>query len=568
MPETQLSPVKECITQPKTSYIFRKFERSQQKPSHLRSVPYARRKRRTVRWRVPPLPFETAYGNRTLTPLFELGPGDTRAALEQPRPVDRTKLVAVLRGQAERLGAPEAVFEALEKLAHPESRAVVTGQQTGLLLGPLYTLSKAVSALKLAAQLGTEDKPVVPIFWLASQDADSAEIDHTYLLDMDETLHRLSLPLPEGVSAGCIDLNETWVEQITADLEAFRGPDAHKLQVTDLLRRTAARAENVADWFGAVLYELLGGQGLVVLNPLEPAAAELFAPVLRAELSDPLRSGQAVNAAADTLRELGYTPQLGRGADATNLFLTTDGQRQLLRFDGERFHTETAHYSKGDLLARLDTEPACLTPAAGLRPITQDAALPTAATVVGPGELRYIAQLRGVYEQHGVAMPLIWPRTTVTILEPPVARMLDKFSLSAGALQTDWEGIKAQSLLSLHGHKLAFDNRLRALQNLSSSLRADVSAIDPTLERTVGRAEADLEAIFRKLEAKSAAALAGRDDTYTRQFGRLHAHLLPTGTPQERLISPFSFFLKFGIDAVMDALLTLPAEGQHDLRLR
>ncbi len=520
---------------------------------------------------MPPTPFETAYRNRALTSLFALEPGDTRAALDQPRPVDRTLLAAILRGQAEQLGAPEAVFEALEKLAHPESRAVVTGQQTGLLLGPLYTLSKAVSALKLAAQLSTEDKPVVPIFWLAAQDADSAEIDHTYLLDLDETLHRLSLPLPEGVPAGRIDLSEAWVEQVVAELKAFRGPDAHKLEVSDLLRRTADRAESFADWLGAILYELLGEQGLIVLNPLEPAAAELFAPVLRAELGDPLRSGRAVNAAADTLRELGYTPQLGRGADATNLFLTTDTpdkQRHLLRFDGETFHTETAHYSRDDLLALLDTDPTCLTPAAGLRPITQDATLPTAATVVGPGELRYIAQLRGVYEQHGVAMPLIWPRTTVTILEPPVARILDKFGLSAPALQTDWEGLKAQTLLSLHGRKLAFDDRLRALQNLSASLRTDVSAIDPTLARTVSRAETDLAAIFGKLEAKSAAALANRDDTYTRQFGRLHAHLLPAGTPQERLVSPFSFFLKFGVEVVMDALLTLPAEGQHDLRIR
>ena len=469
--------------------------------------------------------------------------------------------------QAERLGAPAAVFESLEKLKHPESRAVVTGQQTGLLLGPLYTLSKAVSALKLAAKLSTEARPVVPVFWLAAQDADSAEIDHAYLLDMDETLHRLSLPLPEGVPAGRIALPETWPQTVLQDLGAFRGPEAHRSAVTELLRRTAARAQTFADWFGALLYELLGDQGLVVLNPLEPDAAELFAPILRAELSDPLRSGECVNTAALTLKEMGYTPQLGRAEGATNLFLTTDGQRRLLRFDGATFYTDANSYSQGELLARLDADPTCVTPAAGLRPITQDAALPTAATVVGPGELRYIAQLRGVYEQHGVAMPLIWPRTTVTILEPPVARILDKFGLSAEALQADWQGLEAETLLRRHGHKLAFDNRLRALQNLAASMRADVSAIDPTLERTVNRAEAELKEIFSKLETKSAAALAGRDDIYTRQFGRLRAHLLPDGTPQERLISPFSFFLKFGIDAVINALLSLPAEGEHELRL-
>ena len=516
---------------------------------------------------MPPTPFDIAYQNRKLTSLFALEPGDFTAALAQPRPVDRHKLTAVLARQAERLGAPAAVFEALEKLKHPHSRAVVTGQQTGLLLGPLYTLSKAVSALKLAAQLDTEAQPVVPVFWLATQDADSAEIDHAQLLDLDETLHRLSLPLPAGVPAGRITLSEAWVENIIQDLQAFRGPEAHRLEVTDLLRRTAARAQSFADWFGAMLYELLGPQGLVVFDPLGSDAADLFTPVLRAELGDPLRSGESVNAAAATLRELGYTPQLGRAEGATNLFLTTDGQRRLLRFDGTTFYTDTGRYARGDLFTLLDTDPSCLTPAAGLRPITQDAALPTAATVVGPGELRYLAQLRGVYEQHGVAMPLIWPRTSVTILEPPVTRILDKFGLGAGALQADPQGLEAQTLLTLHGHKLAFDNRLRALKNLSASLRADVSAIDPTLGRTVSRAEEELKQIFSRLEHKSAAALAGRDDIYTWQFRRLRAHLLPQGTPQERLISPFSFFLKFGVKPVMDALLTLPAEGEHELRL-
>jgi bacillithiol biosynthesis cysteine-adding enzyme BshC len=347
------------------------------------------------------------------------------------------------------------------------------------LLGPLYTLSKAVSALALAKRLSTDDKPVVPVFWLASQDADSAEINHTYLLDLSEQLHRLALPLPDGVAAGRVALPDVWVEGLIRDLNAFGGPEAHRTEVTELLRRTAGRAETFADWFGTILYELLGGEGLIVLNPLELELAELFTPVLRAELEEPLRSGSAINAAADTLKQLGYTPQLGRATGATNLFLEEDAKRRLLRFDGRSFSTDAGRYSREDLLARLGADPTCLTPAAGLRPITQDAALPTAATVVGPGELRYFAQLRGVYDLHGVAMPLIWPRTTVTVLEPPVARILEKFGVSAAEVQGDFEGVRDRVLLELHGHKLAFDNRLRALRNLSETLRTHVSGIDP-----------------------------------------------------------------------------------------
>ena len=510
--------------------------------------------------------FADYYAAHKLDNLFRLEPGDTAAALATPRNADRPALAAALRDQAERLGAPAEVFASLERLAESESRVVVTGQQTGFLLGPLYTLSKAVSAIALAARLNTDDKPVVPVFWLASQDADSAEIDHTYLLDYSERLHRVSVPLPEGVAAGHIPFEDQFLETALEAAETFGGPEPYRDEVVRLLRETAACSRTFADWFAAILYRLLGHTGLIVMNPLEPEVARLFRPVLEAELAEPLRSSAAINEAAEALRERGFTPQLGRAAGATNLFLEEDGQRHLLRFDGKAFSTDTASYTREDLLKRLEEDPASLTPAAGLRPITQDAALPNVATVVGPGELRYFAQLKGVYEAHGVPMSLVWPRTTATVLEPPVSRILEKFDLTAAQVQSDFSGVKADKLLELHGHKLAFDNRLRALKNLTASMKKDVSGIDPTLERTVARAGETLEEIFGKLEAKSAAALGERDDTYTRQFARLAAHLLPNGTPQERLISPFSFFLKFGVENVMKRMLELPAEGDHILK--
>jgi bacillithiol biosynthesis cysteine-adding enzyme BshC len=516
---------------------------------------------------VPSPSFETAYAQGALADFFQLAPGDTRSALERACASPRAALTEALRRGAEKLGAPGPVWKSLERLAHPESRVVVTGQQTGLLLGPLYTLSKAVTAVALAQRLSTEARPVVPVFWLASQDADSAEIDHAYLLDLKERLHQLRLPLPEGVCAGRVPLQEAWLEVVLRDLGALDVQQRYRREVADLLRRTAARAETFSDWFGALLYELLGPAGLIVLDPMACDMAALFRPTLEAELAAPLRSVEAIGAAAAHLKRLGWTPQLGRGAGATNLFVEEAGQRRALRVDGRGFRTERAYYTAAELRERLRHDPCALTPAAGLRPVTQDAVLPTAATVVGPGELRYFALLRGVYEAHGVAMPLIWPRASVTVLEPPVRRILEKFGLSAGELQRDFEGVRGRKLLELHGHKAAFDKSLAALKRDARELAQHVSGIDPTLLGAVARAEARLEGVYRVLEAKSAAALAARDDLYTRQFGRLRAHLLPNGAPQERVLSPFSFFLKFGVQPVIAALLALPPEGEHELRL-
>ena len=333
------------------------------------------------------------------------------------------------------------------------------------------------------------------------------------------------------------------------------------------LRRSAEHAESYADWFAGLLYDLLGDQGLIVLDPLEPDLAPLFRDVLAREVRDPLSSSDAINRAADALRDQGLDPQLGRGEQATNLFFETDdGQRQLLRYDDGLFRSENAEFTPDDLLSLLDRDPSRLTPAAGLRPVTQDAVLPTAITVVGPGELRYFCQLQGVYEAHGVAIPLIWPRATVTVLEPPVHRILDKFELSHHDVQERYTDVRDRVLLDLHGHAEMFDHHLEELERLADHLVEHVRAIDPTLERPVRRGEGYIETTFETLRDKSARALAKQDSIYSRQFRRLHAHLLPEDTPQERILSPFSFFLKFGAENVVRAFLRLEPHGDHTIR--
>ena len=510
--------------------------------------------------------FSERYAKGDLAAFFNLEPDDKRAALDLPRSTSRDALTQALRRYAEKLGAPEAVFTSLEGLAHPHSRAVVTGQQVGLLLGPLYTLSKAVTAVNLAQTLSTEEKPVVPIFWLASQDGDSAEIDHAFLLDLDEELHKLELPFPADTPAGRIRLETSWVETIKTSLQAMNVHGAYREEALDLLTSTFERAENVADWFAALLYDLLGDQGLIIIDPLALDIAPLFRPILEAELAKPSASSLAINDAGERLRERGFAPQLGRAEEATNLFLEEDGKRYLLRFDGREFYTENNLYTLDELQGILDREPSRLTPAAGLRPVTQDAVLPTAATVVGPGELRYFAQLRGVYEAHDVAMPLIYPRMEVTILEPPVRRILEKYDLSAEAVQTDFDSLYDTLLLDLQGHGEAFEANLEELERLSQDLTAHVRAIDPTLERTVERGEAHFRKTVELLRFKSARALRKQDTITTEQFGRLRAHLLPNGEPQERVLSPFSFFLKLGAKNVIERLLELPPEGSHEVK--
>jgi bacillithiol synthase len=513
-----------------------------------------------------PLSFLDAYQTGQLNSFYGVAPEDTASALALARSVNRSELVAALRRYAETLHAPKAVLKNLERLEHPESRAVVTGQQAGLLLGPNYTLSKAITAINLAKELSTEDRPVVPIFWVASQDHDVAEVNHAYLFDMKEELRRLELPLPENTPVGRITLNPEWLNQIITELKTVNVPEQNRQEVVALLERTASRAKTFADWFVAILYELLGEQGLIVLNPMEADIAKLFRPILEAELSRPETSSQAINDAGERLRSFGFEPQLNRAKGATNLFLEENGLRQLLRVEGKNFFTEVNQYTLEDLKRKLDEDPTSITPAAGLRPITQDAILPTAISVLGPGELRYFAQLKGVYEAHGLAMSLTWARATMTVLEPPVVRIMEKFNLTFADVQ-NLAKHREDILLGLHGHGKSFEETLGTLETSLEKLLNEVKAIDPTLQGSVERSEKYFHKTLNSLKTKTVKALENRDDIYTGQFRRLEQHLLPIGEPQERLISPFSFFLKFGIKPVMNLFLSLPTKGNHEIRV-
>lgn len=515
--------------------------------------------------------FSAAYLGGLVNDFFELPPSDLAAAMAVPRSVRNDELADSLKRYAQKLGAPEAVLRNIERLRHPEARAVVTGQQVGLLLGPTFTLSKAVTATKLARQLDTPERPVVPVFWLATQDHDVAEVDHAYLLDGSETLRRVTVALPEGAPVGRAPVTGAMVAQVRAALAALDPRPDFLDQVTKLVEE-AATTGGYGDWFAALLTNLLGAAGLVLVDPLRPDFAALTSGVIRAEIADPERSAHAINEAGARLKARGFEPQLGRGANATNLFIELDTgsgarQRVLLRHEGRRFYAEGREFSAADLLTLLENDPTAITPAAGLRPVTQDAALPTAVLVLGPGELRYVAQLRGVYQEHGVPMPLAWPRASASVLEPAPRRMLAALGLSAGEFRRDHQAELERRALARSGHLARFEEAADLLEGTFDDLLGHAEGLDPTLLGTVERGRRHLEMTLERLRGKSARAALARDDITRRQFARLRAHLLPASQPAERVLSPFSHALKFGVQPLVDRFLDMEPAGDQELVL-
>ena len=443
----------------------------------------------------------------------------------------------------------------------------MTGQQAGLLLGPAYTISKAVNAILLATELDSEDRPVIPVFWVASQDHDVAEVSSTYFLGLDEEIRKLELPLPQNQAIARIGLKQEWLEQTTAFIKEIPATLEFKNWIVQEVEAAFHASSNFADWFASLLLRLLGEHGLVIFDPMDLSLAPLFKTQIKAELAAPLASSEAIEAAAQKLEDLGFHPQLRRAAGATNLFLEgEDGVRRLLKFDGKVF-TADRSYSRSDLEAVLELDPSRITPAAGLRPTLQDAVLPNAINVLGPGELAYHLELNGVYELHGVAQPLLYPRMTVTILEPPVKRMLEKYGLSAAEYQKNGVELLTQKLFEQTSANQNIQTEMENIMQAFERMEHELLAFEPGFAKNVWRAKASLRfQVENRLTGKLAAAYARASTDTQNQLIRLERHLMPDGEPQERHVSFLSHLIKFG-PVLLERLFKLGTHGAHWLEV-
>lgn len=508
-----------------------------------------------------------AFQNGALQDFHRLAADDTSAALAIEHDLDRDELERCIGMYLKRLNAPKASLSNAKRIAHPNSRVVMTGQQAGLLLGPAYTISKAVNAILLARELDSEDRPVIPVFWVASQDHDVAEVASTHFLGLDEELYSLELDLPQNQAIARINLRDEWLTQTLTFLNEIPATLEFKDWIAELVKAAFEASSNFADWFAGILLRLLGNQGLVLFDPMDVNLAPLFKAQIKTELASPLASSQAIETAAQKLIGLGFNPQLRRAEGSTNLFLEgDDGLRRLLKFDGANFMADR-HYSRAELEAILEQNPARITPAAGLRPTLQDAVLPNAINVLGPGELAYHLELNGVYELHGVQQPLLHPRMTITMLEPPVKRILAKYGLSAAEYQKTGTEVLKQKLFAQTKANSSIQIEMANIMASFERMEAELLAFEPGFARNVWRSKATVRfQIENNLPRKLAAAYARADTDVQHQFLRLEKHLLPNGEPQERYISFLSHLIKFG-PILLERILKLSARGAHWLEV-
>ena len=499
----------------------------------------------------------------------------------------RDAVADVLAEQNRAWGASPDVLALVEALRQPDAVAVVTGQQLGLFAGPLYTVYKARTAVRLAARLARETgRPVVPVFWLADEDHDWAEVHRaTFVRDLRghaeaEVRHAtyddgrdsdVSSPRLGGADRGPVGrivLEPAPTQRALAELEAALPEGPHRAEALALAHDAYVPGRTMRDAFAVLLRALV--PDVVMISADDACLKRLVAPLMRQEIQRWPETLAALEARSAQLVAAGFHAQIA--PSPVNLFVMGEGARRPLDAgEGGLALRGTRHVRPpADWLRQLDAAPETFSPNVVLRPLVQDTLLPTAATVAGPGEAAYFAQLGPVYGLFGVPMPVVEPRLSLTVVEPSVAKVLDRYGLGLAEVGGDLAALWRRLALEASDLDLgpAFARaRAQALDALAS-LEPLALAASPSLDGAVGAARVQIGNALDRLETKTVRVEKRAHDDVRRRLARGQAALWPEGHLQERALGPLGVVARHGLGALAELVGAVPLDARRHYAVR
>ncbi len=440
------------------------------------------------------------------------------------------------------------------RLADPRALVVTTGQQPGLLLGPLYTLYKALSAAALAAQLESRwNRPVVPVFWAANDDHDYAEAQWASWLDASGEVRTGSLPDRPADAPLTPMARLPLPAEITNILDTFERdlpPGQERDAMLHRLRRFYQPGAMLGAAYSGTLAELLAPFGIACLDSAHPAAKARMGPLLVDAVGRAKELDAGLARRAAELESRGEPVTVPVGQNATLVFLEDASGRDRLVLDGKDYVSRRsgARATLAQIQAIAAATPERLSPNVLLRPVVESALLPTVAYVAGPGELAYLAQCEPLYAAFGVVPQTPVPRWSGVLVEPRVDRVLEKFGATLDELLAPGNALEARVVRSrLPGALLKAGARLRtALDSEYGAILASAVTVDPTLERPVTSARQHAMTGLADIEKKIEGHLKKREATELAQIARARVAVQPGGKPQERVLAGVSWVARYG----------------------
>jgi len=457
--------------------------------------------------------------------------------------------------QYEGFDISEITRENINSLNKDNSLAVVTGQQLGIFGGPLYTIYKTITTIKLSSDLNKKYPQFnfIPVFWMEGDDHDFNEVNNFQIFDNRNELYNISYDdgIESDVNRGSVGSIQfgSQIENVFSKLdEALRDSD-FKEDLVGSLRSVYEEGKSFSDSFREILISLFDQQGLVLFSPQPEAIKNLLSPLFEREITEYRSHTDSVLTRSVELEDA-YHAQVK--IKPINLFFSNKDGRYPIdpNDDGFKLRGKRISYTKEELLEKVKIEPEKFSPNVLLRPICQDYLLPTAFYVAGPSEISYFAQIDPLYELFNIEPPIVYPRMSASIIEKNVQSILEKYQLDVtDCFRTEKQlNQKVLSVYSDINLKSLFSDKSSEIENIFSELKEVIISLDNSLESATDKTLERIIQSVKNLQSKSESAHERKHETIVRQLSKLRTNLYPSQSLQERELSIIHFQNKYGND--------------------
>lgn len=456
-------------------------------------------------------------------------------------PVNRAVLVEQLKQQYEGVAHSSSTATNIERLLSAQTFTITTAHQNNLFTGPLYFIYKILHVIKLA-KLCNESFPAyhfVPVFYVGSEDADLAELNHINLEN-----HTLRWDTQQSGAVGRMFVDEA-LQQLIQQLEGEIGVLPYGLEWSKLLKECYRSGTTIAAATFELVNRLFGKYGLVVLNPDAAALKRLFVPTMRKDLQSET-TVHSIQPSIDWLHQQGYTAQAY--VRPINLFYLQENSRQRIEKIGEQWQVvgTQLRFDEASLENELAQHPERFSPNVILRGLYQCTILPDVAFVGGGSEVAYWLQFPELFKTHQIPFPVLVLRNSWLLVSAAIEKKLKQLAISPADLFQDWNYLASRFFSAEEQELLSLAAEIRRVEQFYKDLQHRVAKVDTTLVAHVAALEKKAKHPLEALEKKLKRALQKKYGEQTLQLRVAQAALFPNGSLQERHTNCSEFFAAYG----------------------
>ncbi len=473
----------------------------------------------------------------------------------------RSRIASILKDYNLKLMCSKKTVENIDKLRENNTLIIIGGQQPGLATGPIFMIYKIITIIKLSRFLEKDLKvPIIPLFWNASDDDNMDHVGELKLLGRELKSIKIDLSgIKEKTRFSDIYLEAGRFKKLAEDIGRSLDPSSHKQDIMDftndsldiLLNNLSAQngKASISSFFSVIISRMFSKYGLVVIDPGDKGLKELSLDLLEFDIKHHGKINKLITSTGRQLEEDGYHAQLKPVPDTLDFFLNDGGIRKKI-FSGENnnFLIGGAGIEEKDLLKKIKKDISGISLNVVLRPLFEDSILPVLCIVCGPGEVSYFSQLKPVYDEAGLKLPIIYPRLSATIIEKNIARIMKKTGLAVSDML---EG-KELALKKLIGRQMK--TSLGALmQELEESIFTDIGEMENKISgegmniaNSFDRIKKNIKKEIKVLNKKLNSGFKAQHDYIENGLDKAFMNIFPEGRLQEREVNILNYINKYG----------------------